>query len=393
VSDNPWDDWTPGVLSKSQARKLCEAGHISGISKLEEAMDHSALDLTLSNECYFMDSGAVKPFGPRYKHLITQQRLAQRLEPRTDGTFLLKERETYLFKLAERLEDLDHSGIHGQATAKSSVGRVDVLARLIVDGMDGYESFSPEKVGNGDLYLEVTPLTFPVSVKEGISLTQLRFFYGSPRDCEIRGREAYKTFIKGSTSDDGTLSVDLTPTDICGHSIVAFRAHNEADREDAAIPLWKGGSHPDPCRFWRFVRCDQNNRLSLQKNLFYILRSKERIALPGGVAVYCRAIDETFGEMRIHYAGFVHPFFGRTRSDNTIGTPLIFEVRGHDVHVSLKDAEKMARLTFYRMSEDAESAANPERKFYENQTLQLSKFFGEWPERVTIDEDGTVTPA
>lgn len=392
MSANPWDDWTPGVLSKSQVRALCDIGHVSGVVNLADAVDHSALDLTLSAEVYTMIDGAVKPFGPRYKHTVLQQGLARRLEAGTDGTFLLKERETYLFKLAEKLDDLKASGIHGQATAKSSVGRVDVLARLIVDGMDGYEFFAPDKLGNGDLYLEVTPLTFPVRVKEGISLSQLRFFYGSPRDCEIRGREAYKTFIKGSSTDDGTLSVDLSPTELSGQQIVAFCAHNR-EEEGGAIPLWKVDAPPDPCQFWQFVTCDQNKRLSLQKNLFYILRSKERIALPRGVAVYCRAIDETFGEMRIHYAGFVHPFFGRGRSDGTVGTPLIFEVRGHDVHVSLKDGEKMARLTFYRMPEDAEDESTAEQRFYENQTLQLSKFFGQWPKRVNISEDGTVTPA
>jgi dCTP deaminase len=84
----------------------------------------------------------------------------------------------------------------------------------------------------------------------------------------------------------------------------------------------------------------------------------EHISLSGEIAVYCRAIDETIGEMRIHYAGFVHPLFGRERKDRKHGTPLIFEVRGHDVGVTLTDGEKMARLTFYRMSEACEKNKN-----------------------------------
>jgi len=87
--------------------------------------------------------------------------------------------------------------------------------------------------------------------------------------------------------------------------------------------------------------------------------------------------------MRIHYAGFVHPLFGRERDDKKTGTPLIFEVRGHDVKVTLTDGEKMARLTFYRMSEDCErpkKAAQSQKSGYENQTLKLSEFFSpcEW---------------
>ena len=53
------------------------------------------------------------------------------------------------------------------APAKSTVGRVDVLARLIVDGMRTYEIFNPIglKKGLGEMYLEITPITFDVKVK------------------------------------------------------------------------------------------------------------------------------------------------------------------------------------------------------------------------------------
>ena len=154
--------------------------------------------------------------------------------------------------------------------------------------------------------------------------------------------------------------------------------------------LWKNDA--EPWKYWDFVPPDKSTRLSLEKSLFYILKSKELIALPKGVAVYCRAIDESIGEMRIHYAGFAHPFFGRSRNDHKIGTPLIFEVRGHDVNVSLQDGETMARLQFYRMSEDANPEdADPEGP-YEEQTLKLSKFFQPWPKSADLDDAGAVTP-
>jgi dCTP deaminase len=256
--------------------------------------------------------------------------------------------------------------------------------------MHGYESFDPKALakGNGDLFLEVTPLTFPVAVKPGTSLSQLRLFLAEPSSCQVEGSEAFRCFIKNSPDPDGTLSVDLSPVTICGHEVVAFCAQvSEANRE--YIPLWRSDNPPDPCTFWRFVRTDVRQRLTLAKGSFYILRSKERLALPAGVAVYCRAIDETLGEMRIHYAGFVHPWFGRTRSDDQLGTPLIFEVRGHDVHTSLKDGAMMARLSFFRMSQDA----SPTASAYEGQALQLSKFFADWPASIEVDAAGKVRAA
>ena len=110
--------------------------------------------------------------------------------------------------------------------------------------------------------------------------------------------------------------------------------------------------------------------------------------MPPGIAVYARAIDEEIGEMRIHYAGFAHPFFGWNRQDKEPGTPLIFEVRGHDVNVSLRDGEILARLRFFRMSQDAvepkKQDKRPETKGatpdnpYDKQKLQLSKYFADW---------------
>ena len=94
--------------------------------------------------------------------------------------------------------------------------------------------------------------------------------------------------------------------------------------------------------------------------------------------------------MRIHYAGFAHPWFGWEREDGLPGTPLIFEVRGHDVDVSLADGERMANLQFFRMSEYCTEKSKDDS--YGTQTLKLSKFFGKWPEKLKLLENGKVEP-
>jgi dCTP deaminase len=225
------------------------------------------------------------------------------------------------------------------------------------------------------MYLEITPITFPVRVKPGTALSQLRIFYGKPDDVRIRGDEIFSSALVGGAGD-GSLTVNLSPIKVGKDQGCAFRA--EAKKENDAVSLWKHDDLPDPRKYLSVEnagRVGTKDYLPITKERFYILSSQEKIALPGGIAVYCRAIDETIGEMRIHYAGFVHPFFGRNRKDSTIGTPLIFEVRGHDVEVALTHGEKMARLTFYRMSEDC---VKEEPSNYDSQTLELSKFFASW---------------
>jgi dCTP deaminase len=386
MSISPLNKWVPGALSKGQLTLLCKPGWIEDISLNNDPVDYSALDLTLSGEGYQMLEGCIKPFGETYDQILKNKKFAKPLGKRSE--YLLEPKQTYVFLLNERLGSklLTSKAIYGQATARSSIGRVDVLARLIVDGMNTYEGFAPDDLQHptGKMYLEITSITFRVLVKAGIALSQLRLFYGKPSDCEINAQELFGTVLQGSNFKDGSLSVDLTNDPSIGGC--AFRA---TAKQPDKIPLWEGAT-TNTKQLWTLMASDEvpaeggpKNSIRLKKNAFHILLSKERISLPGGIAVYCRAIDETIGEMRIHYAGFVHPFFGRERDDGQTGTPLIFEVRGHDVKVTLTDGEKMARLTFYRMSEDCKppkQKAKRRTSGYENQKLKLSGFFShcEW---------------
>ena len=385
----PWKDWIPGALNDSQLGQLISTGSIENAAGCKT--DYSSFDLTLDDEGYEMLQGSVKPQGMGYEHFLkAKTAYARPLKFEGDGTLLLNPKKTYVFKLKERLSRaLSGSSIHGQATAKSSVGRVDVLARLIVDGMHQYEGFDTSvwNGGSGNMFLEVTSMTFKVRVKVGTSLSQLRLFQGKPEFSEMSGPDLYGAVLLsgGQAPPDGCLRVDVNPIQVTGKPVAAFRAKTEnqspvnlwVDKDEHGEPI----NRPNPTTYWDFDE-SENGRFRVRQPNFYILRSKERMMLDRGVCVYCRAIDETIGEMRIHYAGFVHPYFGYTpESGQKQGTPLIFEVRGHDVNVLLSDNEPLARLQFYRMSQDC--PANPDVKKlspYNDQTLRLSQFFEDFPE-------------
>jgi len=397
----PWDEWAPGALNKLQMGKLLEGGYIT-YGGSSPKIGHSSMDLSLADDAFEMLDGSVKPSQSPYDWFITNNGLAKKLPKSTDGVYELKRQRTYVFKLQEKLEvNLRNAGvIYGQATAKSSVGRVDVLARLIVDGMKTYECFDPLGLtqGSGGMFLEITPITFNVKVKTNTSLTQLRFFYGNPEDVVINSKELFNTIFRDEDHRDESLTVNLSDATVgdpggtpC-HG-VAFRSKAPNDT-GAPIPLWKQTEKTDPCAHWDIEVTNKLRRLNIKPDIFYILRSKEKLYVPKGIAIYCRASDETMGEMRIHYAGFVHPYFGLFREDKTQGTPLIFEVRGHQVPVSLADGEKMANLIFYRMSEDAppltKEEEEEEARGYGSQDLKLSNFFGDWPTHLKRGSDGDV---
>ena len=379
-SDHPWKDerWLPGVLNCEQLGSLIECGLIKNADNKIDS-DASALDLHLSGEGYEMFKGSIKPFNRSYSAITKDPFYAKKLTEESDKSFILKKEHCYVFKIKESLHSsiIKNSPFYGQATAKSSIGRIDVIARLIVDGMKEYETFVPNTVGSGEMFLEITPITFDVKVKEGISISQLRFCNGFFESSTIKDKDFINTVLNlgKESNNEGTLSVDISNIKITENVYAA--AFCAKDKIETPIELW-GQAQYDPSVFWQSVRSSEENNLKsigIQRNNFYILRSKERLSLPAGVCIYCRAMDETLGEMRIHYAGFVHPLFGSDRKDDREGTPLIFEVRGHNVSVLLTHDEILARLFFYRMSRHSLKIENDESQPYNNQELLLSKFF------------------
>jgi deoxycytidine triphosphate deaminase len=403
-STAPWKDdrWLPGVLNYIQMKELKECGLIQN-SAGRIGRNDSAIDLHLSSEAYIMTKGSIKPFEKNYSDIIKDHYYAEPHNPLSNNTFYLEKEQCYVFKIQEKLHPaiVNSSPFYGQATAKSSVGRVDVIARLIVDGMKEYEKFTPNGVTTGEMFLEITPITFDVVVKEGISLSQLRFCNGDFEVSTMRDEKFIDAILNLShhPKNSATLSVDVSNFKITNKlAAAAYCANNGKSKK--ALELWADeGTYSAP-EFWVPVESNEEQNIksiTIKKNNFYILRSLERISLPPGVCIYCRAMDETLGEMRIHYAGFVHPLFGLNREDKKTGTPLIFEVRGHNVDVLLTQGEILARLFFYRMSCLAEEPISEKPKSndkkgilnshqpvaYGDQELKLSKFFKPWEQLIS----------
>ena len=66
--------------------------------------------------------------------------------------------------------------IAAAANPKSSTGRLDVFTRVITDRARGFDRIEPGY--HGPLYAEISPKTFPVLVREGTRLSQLRLRRG-----------------------------------------------------------------------------------------------------------------------------------------------------------------------------------------------------------------------
>jgi dCTP deaminase len=299
------------------------------------------------------------------------------LDLRKDGV-VLETKRPYLIPLKERLAL--PAGMRGKANPKSSTGRIDVFTRVITD-----ESYRFDEIADGydgQLFLEVVPLSFPVRVREDLSLNQLRLSVGAATldDDDIRAfhRRQPLLFDKGKPVPNTKLALggglflglDLRGDD---EGRVGYRARDNAPLLDVT----KSAASPvDAEPFWESVKHEDSDRVVLTPQRFYLLMSNEAVSIPPMLASEMTAYDPTSGELRTHYAGFFDPGFGYDPDATFRGSRAALEVRAHDVPFMVEHGQRVCKLTFERMLEA------PERLYgqgigssYQQQDETLSKHF------------------
>src|SRR5436309_1737737 len=287
---------------------------------------------------------------------------------------VLEKGHVYLIPLVEELA-LPRT-LAGKTNSKSTTGRLDVFTRTITDFHARFDEIRPGY--RGKLYLEVVPRSFSVRVAAGMCLNQLRLFSGSPSvsDAEIRRRHKTDRLLYRDVTplldrelrvDDGLfLRINLTGE----KKIVGFRAKKNSQVLDLSRIR-----HYDPADFWEPLPRHRNETLLLEPEDFYILMSKERIRVPPDYAAEMVAYEAAVGEMRAHYAGFFDPGFGYGAGD-LHGTPIVLEVRPHDVPFLIHDGQTFFKVLFERMQERPEKVyGEVAGSSYQFQGLTLSKQF------------------
>jgi dCTP deaminase len=279
--------------------------------------------------------------------------------------------------------------------------------RLLTNGSREYDLVPAGY--EGPLHLLLKTQTFTLHVQAGESVNQLRLFSGSPLSAALKrtdtwqygtpfwfilkedrnnehGAEEYecRELSEQHELTDDPLLFDLT-VDLADPKSPSYVFQARPDITDP-IELKRGNRNAeklDPTRFFDtcpIQREGPDRSVLLEPEKFYIMKSRERLFIPDDVAVEVIAISERIGDIRIHYAGFAHPWFGRgTRGPGERrGTPLIFEVRATDMPTKLYHGSILARIQLFRMSKAAklEKLDSP----YEKQELKLSKVFAPWPD-------------
>ena len=327
---------------------------------IKNQIQPSSIDLSLSEECYEI----------KYSFLSYNSKVRDKLKDlaikkiNLNKEFIFKKNKTYIVRLNESLNL--QNNLFGHCNPKSSTGRLDIFCRSLVDYGAEYE-----KIPNnykGEIFLEITSRSFDVAFRKNNCLNQLRLVnkkHNYLTDKQLidlnRKQKISNQTEKDIKIDNGLkLSVDLGKSNIIAYV---------AKKHTPVLNFSKIKSHKTN-DFWKTIN-KNDKKLLIEKNKFYILKSKEKVVIPSNLAGEMIPYDTGIGDFRAHYAGFFDPGFGLSN-----GSYAVLEVKTNEVPFLLEDGQTIARIKYEKLNKNSNIVYGKDIKSnYQNQGLKLSKHF------------------
>ena len=366
-----------GILPDRMIAALAEAGGIRPAYPFAaDQIQPASLDLRLGAIAYRVRASFLPGPGTTVARRIAELKLHE--FALADGAVL----ETGCVYIVPLIESLAlPADITAITNPKSSTGRLDVFTRVIADETRGFDRV--EAGYRGPLYAEISPKTFPVLVRQGTRLSQLRLRRGDAvvnADAlrALHAREGLVDRAEAVMGDGIAVSVDLSgglhPPARAGEGRGAGIVGYRAKRHTAVIEVERRAAY-DVADFWEPMVARADRSLILDPDEFYILASTEAVQVPPDYAAEMVPFDPLVGEFRVHYAGFFDPGFGYAGAGG-LGARAVLEVRSREVPFILEHGQIVGRLVYEHM------LARPDRLYgtdigsnYQAQGLKLSKHF------------------
>lgn len=356
-------DIAPGVLPAEAIAALVERGAILGADPAR--IQPASLDLTLGRRAWRVRASFLPSRSRRVEERLGDGLVMHAID--LEAGAALERGCVYIVELEQAFAL--PPGVRAAANPKSSTGRIDVFVRLVTDYGAAFDAI-PEGY-EGPLYAEISPRTFSILARRGSSLNQARFKCGAPTltDAELAALHGRTRLIDAEANIDGGLGLRARISGQAGE-IIGWRAR----RHTGLIDVDRAGAL-DPDDYFEPIKAPAQGFIILDPDEFYILVSKEAVAVPPEFAAEMAAVTTGLGEFRAHYAGFFDPGFGWAGA-GAPGSKAVLEVRSRDAPFVLEDGQLVARLVYERL------AGRPERLYgaalksnYQGQGLRLSKHF------------------
>jgi dCTP deaminase len=349
-----------GALIYNDYVNLIKKNYIFGLTDKKNQVQPSSIDLSLSEECYEIKTSFLSPNNKVRDKL---KKFYNKKINLNKGK-IFKKNKIYIVKLNENLNL--RKSIGGKCNPKSSTGRLNIFCRTILDYCDEYEKIP--KNYNGEIFLEITSRSFDIMFKKDDKLNQMRLFNNYNlylNDTLLKKMNNNKPLIfpqKNNQIKNGIrLSVDLSSDNkVCAY---------ESKITTSPI-IFNKTNYYNSSKFWKALK-PKNKTLIIEKNKFYILKSKEKIMIPKNFAGEMIPYDTGIGDFRVHYAGFFDPGFGYPN-----GSYAVLEVKTNELPFIIEDGQTIARIIYEKLNKKTSVVYGANiNSNYQNQKLALSKHF------------------
>ena len=349
-----------GSLVYDDYLNLCKNKNIIGLNNKIKQIQPSSVDLSLSSECYEIKASFLSPKNKVREKL--KKILIKKIN--LSKPVIFKKNKTYIVKLSESLNL--NSSIKGHCNPKSSTGRLNVFCRTILDYCDEYE-----KIPNnykGEMFLEITTRSFDIKFSEGDKLNQMRLVYKSnnyltdKQLIKIHKKNSLIMSKKNNIIENGLkVSADLSNN----NKVCAYVSKSSSSYIDFSKINFYNNK-----KFWKPLK-PINKTLIIEKDKFYILKSKEKIRIPNDLAGEMIPYDTGIGDFRVHYAGFFDPGFGDPK-----GSFAVLEIKTNELPFMIEDGQTIARIKYEKLNKKTSVVYGASiESNYQNQKLALSKHF------------------
>ncbi|MEM9574562.1 MAG: 2'-deoxycytidine 5'-triphosphate deaminase, partial [Pseudomonadota bacterium] len=161
-----------GILPDQEIRALFDAGALKSAQALDEdQIQPASLDLRLGQTAYRVRASFMPGTASTVREKLETYKLHE-IDLREGA--VLETGCVYIVPLLETLTLPDD--VSASANPKSSTGRLDIFTRVMADYAVEFDKIRHGY--NGELFLEVSPRTFPIVARTGSRLSQIRFRKG-----------------------------------------------------------------------------------------------------------------------------------------------------------------------------------------------------------------------
>lgn len=346
------------VLVDHQIKVLVKNKNIScDYIKLEEFIQPSSIDIPLGNIAYNIKR-SINPIKTKVKGTLDGN-IIETIDLTKGAVF--RKHNIYLVPTI----NINFSkSLYAKCSPKSSIGRIDVLVRTLVDNLGFYDSVSNNT--KSIIWLEIIPQSFNIKVKTGIPMTQLKIFKLDNSTDTSNSIKVNKINQEFPFLDKHHEALSVFIGNKLNTGYIAKDTNEILDLESRDLNIKD---------FFDPITDIKEHSTLLIKNKFYIMRTSEKIAIPKIYSGEMLPYSNVFGELRAHYAGYFDPGFGTDEQGNRIGNYGVLEIRPFE-NIEVKNGQPVCLMRYLYNDDIPNKIYGLNNNNYTSQSkVRLAKFF------------------